>query len=405
MYIIIGQGAAGTTAANELRRIDSRTPITILTNETDHFYSRIDLPDIIAGKRSAVSSVLQSAEQFAESDIQCKMGVRVNSIDPLEKRVELSSGEKLSYTKLLLATGSSPVIPPMEGVKAQGVYTLWTMNQAEAISQAATDVKAAVVIGAGLIGIKTALALAARGLDVTVVEKMPRLLPRQLDATASEMIADKVRRKGVQVAVNSSVERIEHAAGAVCGVTVSGRTIACDIVLMSVGVRPNTDLAHAAGIHVRRGIIVDEYMQTSANDIYAAGDVAEVIDLLTGDTTVPAIWPEAVQQGIIAAHNMANQRKLYTAGTALNSVEIAGVPIVSIGDIEGNPDDEVFEFRKGAIYRKVIIRGGILRGALCIGDIRRAGVLANMVLTQREIDLPSSWIADPSFSFADLMAI
>lgn len=405
MYIVVGQGAAGTTAAKELRRLNPTSPITVITDEEDYFYSRIDLPDIIAGKFAAAASMLYAKEQFAKTRIGCRMGERVMAVDAGRKQVELQSGVKVNYAKLLLATGSAPVIPPISGAKAKGVYALWTMNQAEAIIHAADRAKAAVVIGSGLIGMKTALALAARGLKVTVVEKLPRVLPRQLDAQASEILIAQVRAKNVCVKVDSVVERIEeNAEGSVCGVTVSGCTIACDLVIMAAGVRPNTELAIASGIDVRRGIVVDKWLQTSAVDVYAAGDVAEVADCFSGLPAVPAIWPVAVEQGLAAARNMTGTNAPYFAGSALNSVEIAGVPLVSVGDVEGNSNDEVFRFHKEGCYRKVVMSGRTVKGVLCVGDIRHAGVLANLVLRRTAVDCGVE-IAYPSFSFAALMAM
>lgn len=405
MVIIVGQGAAGTTAANELRRLAPAVPITVISDEPDPFYSRIDLPDIIAGKCAAAAATLQASEQFDALRIDCRMGQKVAAVEPGCRQIELASGEKLAYSRLLLATGSSPIIPAVEGAAAIGVHSLWTLSQARTLIKAASSAEAAVVVGAGLIGVKTALALAARGLTVTVVEKLSRVLPRQLDETASAFVAAKIRAKGVAVETGVSVERIEQTSdGCVCGVRITGKTIACDLVVLAVGVRPKTELAALAGLRVRRGIVVDEFMQTSIADIFAAGDAAEVIDRISGLPVVPAIWPEAVEQGLAAARNMAGIKTAYTAGAALNAVEVAGVPIVSVGGIEDEAGDGSILFRKGDCYRKVVMRGKVIRGVLCVGDIRHAGVLANLVQRQAEIRCPDG-IACPSFSFADYMAL
>ena len=196
MYIIIGQGIAGTTAANTLRRLDPQTPITIITNEHDYLYSRLDLPDIIAGKYEPAATSLQKAEDFANTGITCVMGDKVLAVVPTQRVVELASGKRLRYGKLLIATGSLPLIPSLLGITSLGVYSLWTMHQAKEITVAATKARSAVVVGAGLIGLKVALALKERGLNVTVVEKLPRVLPRQLDDASSNMVAKNLRKKG-----------------------------------------------------------------------------------------------------------------------------------------------------------------------------------------------------------------
>jgi NAD(P)H-nitrite reductase large subunit len=378
MYIIVGQGAAGTSAARTLKRLEPASPVTMITDEQDYFYSRIDLPDIVAGKFEAAESELQGPDAFCELGIVCRMGERVTAIHPDEKTVELASGERHKYSKLLLATGSLPLIPPLPGREAKGVYALWTMAQTREIAHAAESAHSAVVIGAGLIGLKSALALAARGLKVTVVEKLSRVM------------------------VGTEVKAIATSNGAVTGVQLEGRELACDMVVMAVGVKPNVGLAQAAGIEVGRGIIVDACQQTSVADVYAAGDVAETIDPLTGNRVIPAIWPVAVEQGEVAASNMTGAQAEFKGGVAMNAIEIAGVPLVSIGDFEGEAGDEVLTSGTGVSYRKVVLRGSKVRGVLCLGDIRQAGVIGSQVLRQAEVDDASSLIS-PHFNFACLV--
>lgn len=404
MYIIIGQGAAGVNAAFRLRQLDPDTPVTVITQEPDFYYSRIDLPDIIAGKFEAGRSLLKGPEDFREYGINCRMNCLVTSIEPAKQSIVLSTGETLSYRKLLLATGSSPLLPPMEGINAQGVYSLWNMRQAAEIIAAAASAKTAAVIGAGLIGLKTALALAERGLKVTVVERLPRVMPRQLDEEASAIIAAALRAKGITILTGVGVERFETDGRTLRGVRTRDGVIFADMAVVSVGVRANIDLAVKAGVNTDKGIQVDEHMQTSAVDIYAAGDAAEVVDALSGRRVVPAIWPEAVRQGRIAASNMAGRREEYVPGTAMNSVDIAGIPLVSVGRIEEEPADQIYVHRQGNVYIKTIISDGILIGALCIGNIKQAGVLGNLVLRQAKIEQPEALIRK-NFSFAQFVAV
>jgi len=176
----------------------------------------------------------------------------------------------------------------------------------------------------------------------------------------------------------------------------------CEMVVVAVGTKPNAGLARAAGLEVDRGIIVDRRQQTSSPDIYAAGDVAEIVDPLTGKRTVPAIWPVAVEQGEVAAANMAGGQAEFTGGLASNAVEVAGVPLISVGDIEGQPGDEVLTSETGGCYRKLVLRGRVARGVLCLGDIRQAGVIASQILQQKELSDPASLLSR-SFSFASLL--
>jgi len=376
MYIIIGQGIAGATAANTLRKLDPENQVTVITDEIDYLYSRVDLPDIIAGTYEPAAAVLQKAEDFANAGINCLMGERVTAVVPAQKTVDIASGSRLKYDKLLIATGSLPVIPALSNSDSQGVYSLWTMRQAKAIITAAAAAKNAVVVGAGLIGLKTALALRTRGLNVTVIEKLPRVMPRQLDDTAAEMLANRLRISGVEIKVNTDVDSIIAANGVVNGVDVAGSVLPADMVIMAVGVKPNIGLAVAANIRSGHGITVDELQQTSVSDIYAAGDAAETIDSLTGTLSVPAIWPVAVEQGRTAAYNMAGQKKTYNGKiVAMNAVDVAGIPLVSLGDIEGQPGDDILIAHRHDAYRKIVMRDKVVRGVLCVGEIRQAGVL------------------------------
>jgi NAD(P)H-nitrite reductase large subunit len=404
MYIVIGQGIAGVTAAERLRKLNPRIPVTIITDELDYVYNRIDLPDIIAGKYEPMASTLRTADDFAKAGIECLMGVTAATLLRDEKSVVLSSGKRLRYDKLLLATGSLPVVPPVPGAGAPGVYSLWTLRQAGEIVEAAGRARSAVVVGAGLIGLKSALALKKRGLSVTVIEKLPRLLPRQLDEEASDLLSESLREKGVEVLVGTGVDAIAADRGAVSGVNAGGRVLAAEMVVMAIGVKPNMKLAVAAGIETGRGIIVDAFQRTSDPDVYAAGDAAETMDPLTGDRTIHAIWPAAVVQGRIAASNMAGVRAAYDGMVAMNAVEIGGMPLVSIGDIEGRIVDEVLAARRKDTYRKVVIRDGKIRGVLFLGDIRQVGVIGRLI-SQPVETAEMERLVSPHFSYADLIAV
>jgi nitrite reductase (NADH) large subunit len=405
MYIIIGQGIAGATAANTLRKLDPENQVTVITDEIDYLYSRVDLPDIIAGTYEPAAAVLQKAEDFANAGINCLMGERVTAVVPSQKTVDIASGNRLKYDKLLIATGSLPVIPKLSNSDSPGVYSLWTMRQAKAIIAAAAATKNAVVVGAGLIGLKTALALRTRGLNVTVIEKLQRVMPRQLDDTAAEMLANRLRISGVEIKVNTGVDSIITAKGVVNGVDVDGSVLPADMVIMAVGVKPNIGLAVNADIRSGHGITVDELQQTSVSDIYAAGDAAETIDSLTGTLSVPAIWPVAVEQGRTAAYNMAGQKKTYNGKiVAMNAVDVAGIPLVSLGDIEGQPGDDILIAHRHDAYRKIVMRDKVVRGVLCLGEIRQAGVLGALISRQVEME-EIERLVSPYFSFADLIAV
>lgn len=384
MYVIIGQGAAGAAAANELKRLENEAAVTIVSNEQEGFYSRIDLPDLISGKREAQDALLQTPAQFRDKGIHCLTGEQVIRISPADHSVELTAGRRLYYDKLLVATGARPVLPGLPGMEAAGVFSVWTMEQAEAISRAADRAKAAVIIGAGLIGIKTAIALQQRGLCVTILEQMDRVLPQQLDEAGAAILEAAIRKGGVELLTNTRMNAVETCSGRVSGIRAGTRLIACDMVVCAIGVRPDTELARTAGLVLGAGIVTDEFLQTSEADIYAAGDAAEVLDVF-GQQTMSAGWPAAVEQGIIAARNMAGVQAQYPGYLTQNSVEIAGVPLVSAGTISAHDGEEILSWQNGNTYRKLVLTNNRLQGFLLVGDIREAGVLAGVLASQRPI--------------------
>lgn len=398
MYVIIGQGAAGAAAANELKQLENEAVVTIISNEQEGFYSRIDLPDMISGKRGAQDALLQTPAQFQDKGIHCLAGEQVIRINPGNHSVELTAGRCLYYDKLLLATGARPVLPGLPGMEADGVFSLWTMAQAEAISMATAGARAAVIIGAGLIGLKTALALHQRGLRVTIIEQMDRVLPQQLDKIGSAILETAIREGGVELLTNTRMDAVAASGGRVTGIRAGTRRIACDMVVCAIGVRPDAELAQAAGLRLGAGIVTDEFLQTSQADIYAAGDAAEVIDVF-GRQTMSAGWPAAVEQGIIAARNMAGVQTRYTGYLSQNSVEIAGIPLVSAGNICDCDGEEILSCQDGNTYRKLVLKNNRLKGFLLMGDIRQAGVLAGVLTSQQSI-MPGN-----SLNYAKLRAL
>lgn len=379
MIVIIGHGAAGYSAMRTLRALDPGIAVTMIAADRDGFYSRIDLPDVIKGTLTPEQAVRLNVEQMGALGVRCLAGETVTRILPAARQIELASGQRIPYGKLLLATGSRPILPPLPGMDAVGIHTLWTLEDARRIRRAALAAQTAVVVGAGFIGLKTALALRGLGLDVTVIEQLPGLMPRQLDATASDMVADRLRGAGLHLLTATAVESVLADRGTITGVQANGKTIACDLLVCAAGVQPNARLAMEAELDVGLGIAVDAGQRTSDPHIFAAGDVAESRDCLTGACLVPAIWPAAVEQGRVAAYNMKGRPLPAPACLTMNAVEIAGLPVVAFGEVHAGPGDQVLSRVDKNAYHKVIVHNDVPRGVLCLGDIRQAGVLGNMV--------------------------
>jgi len=298
----------------------------------------------------------------------------------------------IGYGKLLVAMGGVPIVPPLPGADLAGVFSFTRHDDMVRVREyiQRNNVTQAVVVGGGMIGIKVAEAFSYLKLDTTVVELADRVLALALDETGSTMAKRTMEQHGIRVITGSGVTSIGGSEGKVQSVTLdSGSRLPCQIVIMAVGVRPNTKLAEQAGLAVNRGILVDDKMRTSDNDIYAAGDVAEAFDPLLGECRPIAIWPAAFMQGEVAALNMTGQEETYDGSIPMNSIQVCGLPTISVGLIAPPDDAEVLEYRSpdGQSYRRMFIVDNRIVGAVFVGDIERAGIITGLV--RQGIDVSS----------------
>ncbi|HBW37951.1 NAD(P)/FAD-dependent oxidoreductase [Desulfosporosinus sp. BICA1-9] len=394
-YLIIGNSAAGVFAAETIRGLDPEGQITMISNEDYSPYSRC-LTSYFLGKEIPEEMMyIRNKDFYSETGIDFQAGY-VERVDADSKNVLLDSGEKVNYDKLLIATGSSPFNPPLEGSDIEGIFELRTLDDAKAMAEFAPKVKAAVVMGAGLVGLKGAHGLHELGINVTIIGSAPRVMRHSIDEESAEILTRLLEEDGYRVLLNTKVVKVlgeEDTDGrmSVSGVLLNtGEQIPCQMIIRAVGVRPNVKLVSDSGISVNYGIIVDEEMQTSEKDIYAAGDVAEALDLLSGEKGVSALWPTATEQGIVAGCNMAGVKREYHGSLALNSAVISGVGIVSVGLMNLPP-------REGSVirasepdknfYRKFVIKEGRLVGMIMVGDIEGAGILSGLIRKRAKVDV------------------
>jgi NAD(P)H-nitrite reductase large subunit len=319
----------------------------------------------------------------APANVDVRLGVRVETISPAQKVVNIAGGARLSYDRLLIATGSSALRLSLPGINGPDVYVLRSFADARAIKAHAERSTHAVVIGGGRVGMKTAMALRRRGLEVTVVEQSDRIVPLQFDCTAADLVAKHVEAFGIRLLLDETAQEVTRLSGRLRGVILAdGGEIPADLLVIAVGVKPNANLARDAGLDVNRGIVVNKLLRTNSADIYAAGDVAETSDITSGERILPATWTSAVEMGRIAGHNMAGAQVEYPGTLAvLNSFLLAGVPTVAVGLTEP-PDDQsydVYADRRGETYRKLIMKDEHLVGALMVGDLEGAGLYTALI--------------------------
>lgn len=384
-YLIIGAGPAGVNAAEHLRKYDPAGSITMLAAEDVPPYSRMALPYYLVGNIAAEGTYLRkSADHFERLRIDVRHG-RASSVDTSAKRVTLLGGETLDYDKLLVATGATATRPPIPGVDRDGVHNCWSLADAHRIIEDTEPGSKAILMGAGFIGCIILEALAARKVDLTVIEMEPRMVSRMTNEAMGEMIKRWCENEGIKVRTSTTVEEILEGDGTPLAVrTNGGETLPADVVICATGVRSNTAFLDGSGIEVDMGIVVDDFMQTSVADVYAAGDVAQGRDLSTGDYYVQAIQPTAVEHGKLAAQNMAHGNRTSQPGTVnMNVLDTVGLISTSFGlwmGVDGGEEatmsnPERFE------YLNLQFRDDVLVGASSLGMTQHVGVLRGLIQT------------------------
>ncbi|MDP2949396.1 MAG: FAD-dependent oxidoreductase [Chloroflexota bacterium] len=385
-YLIIGNSAGGIGAAEAIRQLDSEGSLTIISDEPYLTYSRPLISEYLAGECSLDSMLYRRPDFYARNRIQTILGRKAIGIDFAGKLVELDDGGRIAWQKLLLATGGTPIAPPVKGVDKGGVFTFTTIDDAERIRKAISPASTAVVIGGGLIGMSVTRPLVKCGVTVIMVELLDRVLSTMLDAQGSRLAEAELQRNGVTLITGQTISEIvgrPEDEGQVGGVILDdGRRLPCDLVVFAIGVRPRLELVAGSAVATNRGIIVDRRMATSVRDVYACGDVAEAFDFVHKGNRVIPVWPNAYLGGRIAGQNMAGLASKHTGGTAMNSLNCFGLSIVSAGMMDP-PDDPTYEVLStgpsAASYRKIVLKNNRVVGMIFIGEIERSGVVFGLM--------------------------
>ncbi|MGD0204067.1 MAG: FAD-dependent oxidoreductase [Candidatus Bathyarchaeia archaeon] len=383
-YLIVGGSAAGIGAVEAIREVDQTGSITIISEEPCPQYSRPMISDFVSGKADFHKMKCRTDDFWKENNVEALTGKKATDLNLTEKTVQLESGEKVAYEKLLLATGGKPFVPKMEGSDKDGVFTFTTIKDAQQLTAKIDSInaKAAVVIGAGLIGISVTEALMKRGLKVTMVELQEKILSLLLDAKASDLVEGVVKKAGVDIVTGQSVQKIlgkPGNEGVVDGVILTkGNQVPCDLVIVAIGVVPRTELVTGTAVKTNRGIVVDNMMQTNVPDVYASGDVAEAYDFIMDQNRLLPLWPLAVLEGQIAGYNMAGKITTYMGGTNMSSLKYFDIPIVSIGlaNPKEDPSLEVLVQNDAErnVYKKLVLKNNVIVGLTFVNCIERAGV-------------------------------
>lgn len=397
-YLIVGNGVAGNSAAETIRRLDAGGAISIFSKSRYPFYYTPALPEYLCGEKELSRFTLHDFSWYEKNRVELHPAEEVLSVDPASKTLRTATGEVYPYDKLLLATGGNATVPPLEGADLGSVFTLRTVEDADRIREKAKNAKKVVFIGGGLLGLEAGNGLRKLGLEVTVLEHNSRLLPRQMDEGGAALLRKQLELMGFHFHLKRNVRKISADGKALSISLEEGGELTTDMVLISAGVCPEMTLAESLCIEVGQGVKVDDWMRTSVEHIYAAGDVTEYRGRCYG------IWPAAMAQGRIAGANMAGKEMKYEGTVPANTLKVAGISLVSMGDIdcEGEKESLLYVDGRKFVYRKIVLQQSLITGAILFGDIRGSDEIQNAIRSRKDISTIKSRLCDPEVDFKKL---
>jgi nitrite reductase (NADH) large subunit len=395
-YLIIGNGVAGTTAAENIRKHDEDGTITIITDEDTPFYYRIRLTELISGDVSEEALIAKNEQWYEDLRIDLLLEMKVKKADIEKKTILTNDKLDLSFNKLLIATGSHSFIPPIKGSNKKGVFALRSIQDARDISVYADGIEDVVLIGGGLLGLEAGNALRKLGKKVTIVEFFPRLLPRQLDVEGAERLLKVMEDMGFFFRLGAKTQEIKGKAKVTSVLLEGGETLQTQMVIISAGVRPNMELAESLGLDRDKGIKVDNFMQTSQADVYAAGDVAEFRGIPYG------IWPAAMEQGKIAGTNMAGGDMFYDGTTMTNTLKVVGIDLASAGNIDAENQLESRVVTDDTTYKKIVMADDQIIGCIMLGDTKGFNKITKAMADKKNVSNTKDKIFSEGFDFETL---
>ena len=408
-YLLIGGGLACLEAAKAIRQHDDAGAITMVCDERHLAYNRPPLSkEYLRGEEQRDALYYQPQSLYDEQKVRCELGARVERIDVAKAQVTLAGGRVISYERLLIATGGSPVRLQVPGAELAGVHYLRTIEDAEAITFAAGKGKSAVIIGAGFIGLETAASLTLKGLAVTVVEAMPRIWPRFAGAEMAAFVQQQCEQKGVRFVTGDAVTSFEgqssEGQGSVSRVTTaSGLVLPCDLAIVGVGLKPNVELAQQAGLKVDNGIVVDERMQTSNAGVFAAGDVANYPDPVFGKRRRVEHWGHAEYSGQVAGLNMAGQETPYAMVSYAWS-DIFDMHVEFAGDESEHDQAVVRGNMEERAFKVLFLKGGRLQAYFAINtDMKEFPILQQLIKRKKDLSGRTVQLGDASFALKELL--
>jgi len=380
--VVVGNGMAAARLVDELAKAAlGRYAIAVIGDEPRLAYNRVLLSSVLAGEAASHDIELKSAAWWRHRGVTLKYGCLATEIDVGRRELKIANEESIAFSKLVLATGSTPLRLNVPGGDLAGVHTFRDGRDVNLLPTLAAQKKRVVVVGGGLLGLEAAYGLAKAGAAVTLIHLMDRLMERQLDAPAAELLKSLVERKDIKILLNAETARL-HGETRVEGVELAdGRRIDADAVIFAAGIRPNIALAKEAGVHVNRGIVVDDHLATGTPDIFALGECAEHRGICYG------LVEPAYEQARVLAQHLAGRAAVYSGSIVATNLKVSGVSVFSAGDFMGAEGSEsiVLNDASGGTYKKLVISDGRLTGAVLVGDVGEALWYLELICSRQPI--------------------
>ena len=377
-YVIIGNSAAGIGAVEGIRQADKQGEITIITDEPHHAYSRPLISYLLLGKTTEEKMKYRGDSFYADHRCTLLRDTAVIEINAKGKYVTLSDRRRINYDKLLVATGSSAFAPPFEGLDTvEYKYTFMSLDDARNLEKILDKNKRALIIGAGLIGLKCAEGILDRAAHITVLDLAPGILSSILDSDGAKIIQNYLESKGIEFKLSAGVKNFARDTANLA----NGEKINFDILVLAAGVRPNTALLNGIA-EIDRGIVINEKSETTAPDIYAAGDCTQAPDASSGQKKIMALLPNAYMQGECAGINMAGGEKTFNKAIPMNAVGFFGLHIITAGNYTG----DIYAENTDGNYKRLFYSGNKLNGYILIGNVDKAGIYTNLIRERTPLD-------------------
>jgi NAD(P)H-nitrite reductase large subunit len=385
-YVIIGNSAAGIGAVEGIRHTDKEGEITIITNERHHTYSRPLISYLLLGKVTREGIKYRNDSFYKDYNCTLLADMTVTAIEAAEKKVVLQDGRKIPYDKLLVATGSSPFVPSFEGLDTvANKHTFMSLDDADGLDAVLADDRRVLIVGAGLIGLKCAEGILEQVKHITVVDLAPRILSSILDDEGAKLVQSHLESKGIEFKLAANVKKFTFNEAFL----ESGETIGFDILVLAVGVRPNTALLNGIA-KIERGIVVNEKSETTAPDIYAAGDCTQALDVSSGQNKIMALLPNAYMQGECAGINMTGNAAggaRFDKAIPMNAVGFLGLHVITAGNYDGQVYSESNNPKTDeGSYKRLFYSNNKLNGYILIGNVEKAGIYTNLIREHTPLD-------------------